>query len=694
MSKSRTGKKRVSLDREGLVLDGGEKLPLVAGAMHYWRHHPSAWGPGLDAMKAMGLLIVDVYIPWGEHETAKRSFDFGAQNPRLDVAAFLTMCHEKGLKVVARPGPHINAELTYFGLPERVVWDRACQARTPKDAAVMLPMVPVGFPVPSYASEAFHEEVEDWFAACGPILAKHLWPQGPIVMVQIDNEGALYFRDGAYDQDYHPDSIALFRAFLREKYKRPSALRAAWNETEITFASAQAPTRFDAKSPDALARHLDWVEYQEHLLTSSMERMASVLESHGVEGVPTMHNLPLGESATPLNPSRIGGVLDLVALDYYHRATPEEHATLMRRTTELAVRCEGDSVPAYGAEVGAGFPPFFAPHDEKDSIYTLCAALAYGLRGFNLYMAVERDRWIGAPIDRYGKPRPLADVYKALNAALADLDFYALHRPTLVRLVIPRSIRRLARATHAFGAATPALFAVMGKGFRETCLEDPFTVDDDPRTMGPPLVAETFLRAFESALIARGVPFAYAGGESLGPGTLGAKWIVCASVGGLKGDVFGQLRARALEGCKVTIGPEIPMRDGAFRLLDSAKNEGKHDVRDLELEPLIDAARADALVAERIKELGLPTYAIDPEGLHVTVHEEWAAAGGGKPRAVFVMNPSPNAISGRIAIARVESLSEVFDGTATVHDPVAIKRTAGAFELTVPGRTVRIFRAG
>ncbi len=679
MRKSRA--KRVRLDASGLLLEGGESLPLVCGAMHYWRHHPSAWSPGLDAMKAMGLRLVDVYVPWGEHETAKGAFDFGTSNPRLDLERFLALAHERGLRVVARPGPHINAELTYFGLPERVVWDRACQARTPKDAAVMLPMVPVGFPVPSYASEAFHEEVEEWFAACGPILARNLWPDGPIVMVQVDNEGALYFRDGAYDQDYHPDSIALFRTFLRDKYKRPSALRAAWNEAEITFASAQAPTRFDAKTPDALARHLDWVEYQEHLLTTSMERMASALASHGVEGVPTMHNLPLGEAATPLNPSRIGGVLDLVALDYYHRATPEEHGTLMRRTTELAVRCEGADVPAYGAEVGAGFPPFFAPHDEKDSIYTLCAALAYGLRGFNLYMAVERDRWVGAPIDRYGKPRPFADVYKALFAVLERIDFFSLHRPTPVRLVVPRSMRRLARATHAFGALTPALFAVMGKGFRETCLEDPL-VDavDPPRTVAPTLVAETYLRAFENALLQRGVPFAYAGGESIAPGTAGAKWIVCASVGGLKGDVFGQLRARAQEGCRVTIGPEVPVRDGAFRLLERA-----HDVRGLELEPLLDAARADALVAERIRELDLPTYAIDASGapIYVTVHEDRKTK---EPRAVFVMNPSGATVVARIALAGIEGLVEVFESGGSKPS-----RIGGAFEITIPARTVKIF---
>ena len=33
------------------------------------------------------------------------------------------------------------------------------------------------------------------------------------------------------------------------------------------------------------------------------------------------------------------GVVDLIGLDYYHRATPIEHATILRRTTEAEVTC-------------------------------------------------------------------------------------------------------------------------------------------------------------------------------------------------------------------------------------------------------------------------------------------------------------------------------------------------------------------
>src|SRR3954454_4871683 len=93
----------VDVHRHGLSLrnvDGeAQLLPLWAGAMHYWRHAPEQWGPCLDAMKAMGLRIVDTYIPWGVHETAPGKFDFGENFARLDVARFLRLCESLALYV-------------------------------------------------------------------------------------------------------------------------------------------------------------------------------------------------------------------------------------------------------------------------------------------------------------------------------------------------------------------------------------------------------------------------------------------------------------------------------------------------------------------------------------------------------------------------------------------------------------------
>ena len=669
--------KAVEVRPQGLWLaDKKELVPLWAGAMHYWRHAPEDWEACLDAMKAMGLRLVDTYVPWGVHETAQGVFDFGERFGRLDVARFIRLCGEKGMHVIARPGPHINAELTYFGLPERVVWDRECQARTPRDNPVILPLVPVAFPVPSYASDAFFDETALWFEACGRVLSPLLHPHGPIVMLQVDNEGALYFRDGPYDQDYHPDAIRLFRTFLREKYSSVKTLRQIWNDESITFATVTPPVKFDAKEANELARHLDWMEFHEHLLAEAMGRFNQSLENAGLTTVPTLHNFPLGEAATPLNASRMAEVVDLIGLDYYHPANPQHHMTILRRTGELATRCEGRQVPPFGAEVGAGFPPFFPPLDDKDSLYALMAAMAYGLRGFNLYMAVDRDRWVGAPIDVHGIPRRLADEYHALIEALDKVAFNTLHRATPVKLVVPRALRRLARATHAFGPVTPAAFHIAGAGPLESCLEDDFGLGEIA-----PIVGETFVRAFERALLARGVPFSYAGGESLEMSIVGAAWIVCTTAGGLKADFFTSLREAHERGILVTIGPRVPDRDGSMRLVAKP-----HDVRGLEVEALHEPSRADALVARRIDELGLPAYPVDVPDVHVTVHDDEE----GVPRVAFVMNPTPKPVVATVGLGRTRVLVDLLPRPRAV-SRIEPHAGTGAFVIEVPPRTVRMF---
>ncbi|NUQ78151.1 MAG: beta-galactosidase [Polyangiaceae bacterium] len=697
------GERGVRLVPGGLSV-GGEPVPLYAGSVHYWRLDPRDWRACLEATKALGARLVDLYIPWNVHETAPGQFDFGRTDARRDVASFLRIAHEVGLYAIARPGPHINAELTYFGIPERIIWDPPCQARSRSGHPVMLPMLPFAFPVPSYASEAFHDEVARYFQALGPVIGPLLYPAGPIVLVQIDNEGALYFRDGAYDQDYHPDAIRHYRHFLREKYRSIEALRSAYSASaqgkaegedpgsekspksggeegdgELRFASISPPVEFDAQTPGDLARQLDWSEFHEHLLATAFARFDKALEGAGISGLPTSHNLPPGQDATPLNAARVGRAVDLVGLDYYHEAGPRTRAVIARRTSELSVRCEGLGHPAFACEMGAGFPPFFPPLEEGDSIFTLLAALAYGLRGFNIYMAVERDRWIGAPIDPHGRARPFAAFYKKLIAGLEATNFTALRRRTPVRILIPRSERRLARVMHAFGPLAGTIFSILGGGARESCVEDDLG-------LGYPLAieADTFARTFERALDARGVPFAYVGGEDRDVSLAGAKWIVCASSGGMNPALWRRLQAAAEAGARVTIGPYEPVFDGSMRPLAEPYDLTKLRPIGAEGEEAVaspgDPASADAAVARAIEILKLPAFACDPEGVFATVHED----ASGQARVLFLLNPGSAEV-----VARV-SLGEGVGAATDVLDDMRFEAIRGAFEVQMRPRSVRM----
>ncbi len=662
-----------------------EIVPLTAGSVHYWRLDPRDWRACLTATRDMGMRLVDTYVPWGVHEIAPGQLELGRGDPQRDLGAFLRLAQELGLYAIVRPGPHINAELTYFGIPERVVWDPSCQARSPRNNPVMLPMLPFAFPVPSYASEAFHDETARYFQLLAPALRPLLYPDGPVVLLQIDNEGALYFRDGAYDQDYHPDAINLYRAFLRDKYGTLERLQAAYparpsgdaGHEQPRFANLMPPTHFDARAPGDLARHLDWSEFHEHLLETAFERFARALADAGIDGLPTTHNLPPGQEATPLNAARVTRSVNLVGLDYYMVANPGSRAVIARRTSELSVRTEALGLPAFACEMGAGFPPFFPPIEERDSAFIALAALAYGLRGFNVYMAVERDRWIGAPIDPHGRPRPFAAFWRKLSAALDRTSFFTLTRRTPVRLVTPRSERRLARVMHAFGPITGAFFSISGKGARES-------VSEQDLGLGYPLGIESdsFARTFELALEARGVPFACIGGEDRDVSLEGARWILCATSGGLNPELFRRLEEAAAAGARVTLGPREPTFDGTYRPLAEPLDLARLRSPGQDVPILIedDPAAADHAVSRAIADLGLPTWACDPDGIFATVHEDAT----GRARVVFLVNPGDGDV-----IAHVHLGAEVARAVDVLDEAVFDVRR-GALEVRMIPRSVRM----
>lgn len=656
-----------------------EVVPLVSAAVHYWRIEPEKWRRALTTVKGLGFHFVDTYVPWSVHEQSDGQYDFGRIKPGLDVALFLRIAGEVGLHAIVRPGPHINAELTTFGIPERVIWDEACQARGPSGAPVVLPFVPQMFPVPSYASDAFHDEVARFFEALGPVLAPLCQPRGPIALIQIDNEGAFYFRDGIYDQDYHPDAVARYRTFLRERYETLDALRAAYpgvepeGSEELRFVNVAPPTELTLREPGAeslgdLAHHLDWAEFQEHLLAEALGRFAESLRKAGIVGITTSHNLPLAEHATPLNPALIGEEIDLIGLDFYNRARPVDRRLIARRTSELAVRCDALEKPAFAPEMGAGFPPYFPPLSTEDSEFTLLAALAYGLRGYNLYMAVERDRWIGAPIDRHGRPRPSADFYAKLNRALERVRWFELRRRTPIRLVIPRAERRLARVLHAFGPASGAFFGVNGLGPREGALEHGLGLD-----WLPAVEVDTLLRAFEHALEARGVPFAVVGGEAPEQSLAGASWIIVLTSGGFS-DELGQALERASErGARVTVGPSPRRFDEHFRPLDAPWS--------LPIDHLArtDPGAVDEVVAHHLETAGLTLYACDPDGVLATVHEDEA----GEPRVAFAINTTDADLVARITLERDCDWEDVLDGEH-------LRSERGVVEVRLRPATVRM----
>jgi beta-galactosidase len=395
------GGKQVKVVRNGFWIDG-RVYPLYSGSFHYWRHDSALW-PGLfDQLSRLGLRTVCTPVPWSVHELGRRSFDFGRLDRNLDLGAFLDLAREKGFKVLLQPGPRVDGDLNGCGLPSRVLFDPEIAARTSLGTLEIEHTLTGQFPVPSYFSSRFYGEAALYFDELMPLAARRLHHRGgPVIGIQVDHELS-FFRHLRYPYtvDYHPEALTLYRGWLEKKYLgRIAELNRCYGTSYGSFMEVEPPVRFAAERYAELPLCLDWVEFREWSVIQALERLSTMFAERGIEGVPVFLGLPVSFRAPadlPGNESARG--IDLAGIDLQpvREAYPEERE-LCRGSAGLSLF---PFLPGFAAGFGVSDPP--RPRLPEDLEFLLLAAFMHGVKGFNLSMAVERDRWLGGPITRDG----------------------------------------------------------------------------------------------------------------------------------------------------------------------------------------------------------------------------------------------------------------------------------------------------
>jgi beta-galactosidase len=285
-------------------------------------------------------------------------------------------------------------------------------------------------------------------------------------------------------------------------------------------------------------------------------------------------------------------------------------------------------------------------------------SLAFGLRGFNLYMAVERDRWVGAPLDATGRPRPEADHWRALLVALEQTEFHRLRRAVPVLLVVPRVIRQLQRMTHALDALTPSAIRVVARGPVDACTED------DPWGRAC-IEVERWIASVESVLLERGVPFAHCSEFVRQPEV--CQLVAC--VGAWPRDLALRVEEAARNGDPILLGPASPKVDESF--------EAMH----VELRAT-DCAELSRALDELLTLRSLSGFPVEPRALWATVHEDES----GVCRVVFVINPTN--------LDEHATVSGISDGHyRDALNGASVRATDGVLQLSVAARSVRMLQA-
>ncbi|KAG1668979.1 Beta-galactosidase [Nymphon striatum] len=153
--------------------------------LHYFRIPNYYWQDRMSKLKSLGVNTIETlahvfyfsYIEWSQHEPEVGQYDFEGN---LDVVKFFQTAQKMGLLVILRPGPYIDAERDFGGLPYWLLKNKNLKVRS-SDPSYMVP-------------------VSNWMGILLPKLKPLTYENGgPIISAQVENEYGSYF---IHDKNY------------------------------------------------------------------------------------------------------------------------------------------------------------------------------------------------------------------------------------------------------------------------------------------------------------------------------------------------------------------------------------------------------------------------------------------------------------------------------------------------------------
>lgn len=378
--------KAVTLDENGLCLDGSY-VPLVSGEIHYWRLNPLFWRDCLNTMKEAGLDIVSTYVPWNFHELEPGRFDFrGETSPTRDLAGFLDLCSEMGLRVIIRPGPYINAEWIGGGLPADILG--------------------LDHLHPRYMSRSV-----PYIKAIGSVLApRQITRGGPIILCQVENEiffprsgrSEYAFGSGRLDLNYDGDLVmGKYVDWLRKHFASIEQMNTIYKTSYREFSDVAPPNYRE----DHLAASLNSLRFVSDEIAGYFEWLAGQFRQAGIE-VPLFTNT--GMQIVFYDYERLEEIIDSVGLDIYMQPglPGDEPLTAIWYNALFRDRMKFPWSPEFQSGIWYSWSDDFGYVPGEHMKYLTLLSLASGLRGLNYYMFVARDQWSCAPVDELGRKNP------------------------------------------------------------------------------------------------------------------------------------------------------------------------------------------------------------------------------------------------------------------------------------------------
>ena len=384
----------IAFDREGYCIDGKNDF-FISGEFHYFRVPHDDWRRRMRLFKDAGGTCIATYIPWLIHEPDEGNILFG-DCPERDLAGFLEMAHEEGLKVIVRPGPYQYSELVNAGLPTWLIKNYPQLLARDVNGDIF------GAYSVSYMHPVFLKYAERYIRHAARIIRPFTEENGgPVCMVQADNELiGIHVWNGSID--YNPETFGYgdengyYARFLRKKYGDIAAMNRAYGTDFGSFSDVR-PIDCDTAS----RRMNDQMQCYIENCYDYIETIVSWLRDEGVNA-PICHN-----SANPGMNALFQGLTKrmkepfLLGSDHYYtlnqdwpQNNPTPQYALNAQYSFATLRAMG--MPPSVLEMPGGSPSDTPPILKNDLLACYMTNLAMGMRGVNYYVYTGGPNFAGS----------------------------------------------------------------------------------------------------------------------------------------------------------------------------------------------------------------------------------------------------------------------------------------------------------
>jgi len=278
----------------------GRDLFLFASEWPYYRLPRQRWAETLEQVALAGHNAVVLAVPWCWHEPEEGELDLeGETDLCRDLRGALDLCAERGLYVVARPGPRSDPSGLGSGIPDWLLnthpevlaldaWGRPVNVET-------------GDPAVTCLHPVYQAYVAGWYQACLPILRQSLvTEQGTVVAVEIDHcPWCRGLQEGdPLLVDYNPWIIGqngrpgLYQRWLAARYGDVEHLNRRYGTRHVALWAVEPPRRRPASYRE-LPWFRDWRRCKMDLLNQHLEYLHDWLRAGGVD-VPIVITYPYG----------------------------------------------------------------------------------------------------------------------------------------------------------------------------------------------------------------------------------------------------------------------------------------------------------------------------------------------------------------------------------------------------------------